>query len=104
MFNSYSDDHQRPYLVTPWKEGTNYINAVYVHVSTDVNMESAESLINGVVFATREALFYTASLRSQIIAQTSSTISSVAPAKLDCTSNVGLCRTMLARLESSYVS
>ncbi|KAI0231380.1 Receptor-type tyrosine-protein phosphatase mu, partial [Lamellibrachia satsuma] len=25
------DDHQRPYLVTPWKEGTNYINAVYVH-------------------------------------------------------------------------
>ncbi|KAI0216616.1 Receptor-type tyrosine-protein phosphatase T, partial [Lamellibrachia satsuma] len=25
------DDHQRPYLVTPWKGGTNYINAVYVH-------------------------------------------------------------------------
>ena len=38
MFNSHLDDHQRPNLVTPWKEGTNYINAVYVHVSTDVNM------------------------------------------------------------------
>ncbi|KAI0224033.1 hypothetical protein LSAT2_024929 [Lamellibrachia satsuma] len=25
------DDQHRPYLVTPWKEGTNYINAVCVH-------------------------------------------------------------------------
>ncbi|KAI0230738.1 Receptor-type tyrosine-protein phosphatase mu [Lamellibrachia satsuma] len=25
------DDRHRPYLVTPWKPGSNYINAVYVH-------------------------------------------------------------------------
>ena len=38
MFNSHLDDHQHPYLVTPWKGGTNYINAVYIHVSTNMKM------------------------------------------------------------------
>ena len=29
-----TDDKHRPYLMTPYKEGNNYINAVTVHVST----------------------------------------------------------------------
>ena len=33
----YSDDRHRPHLSTPWTEGNDYINAVFVHVSTDVN-------------------------------------------------------------------
>ena len=33
----YSDDRHRPHLSTPWAEGNDYINAVFVHVSTDVN-------------------------------------------------------------------
>ena len=33
----YSDDRHRPHLSTPWTEGNDYINAVFVHVSTHVN-------------------------------------------------------------------
>ena len=29
-----TDDQHRPYLMTPYKDGNNYINAVTVHVST----------------------------------------------------------------------
>ena len=52
MFNSHLDDHQRPNLVTPWKEGTNYINPrLWVYdIQNIINIHALLQLRTGCIF------------------------------------------------------